>query len=123
MAMFTITRRKGRATEKERNKRKRARKRQKKEREKGKEETKKERGRKKEKEREGDFGAHLGEVFPHDLDEIGHGEVHDLVSPGQLQHHVRVQQVIGCEQAGGEALLLSLLQEPLEESLGQLCLL
>ena len=78
---------------------------------------------KRKKEKVSDFGTHLGEVLPHDLDKIGHGKVHDLVSPGQLQHHVGVQQVIGCKQAGGEALLLSLLQEPLEESLGQLCLL
>lgn len=69
------------------------------------------------------WSTYLCEVLSHDLDEVRHGKVHDVVPPGQLQHHVRVQQVIGGEQAGGEALLPALLQEPLEQSLCQLGIL
>lgn len=64
--------------------------------------------------------AHLAEVLPHDLDEVGHGEVHDVVPPGRLQDHVGPQEVIAREEAGGEALLLPLLQEPLQQLLSQL---
>lgn len=67
--------------------------------------------------------TNLCEVLSHDLDEVRHGKVHDVVPPGQLQHHVGVQQVIGGEQAGSEALLPALLQEPLEQSLCQLSIL
>lgn len=62
--------------------------------------------------------AHLAEVLPHDLDEIGHGEVHDVVPPGRLQHHVRPQEVIAREEAGGKALPLLLQKEPLQQLLG-----
>lgn len=41
--------------------------------------------------------THLREVLPHDLDKVRHGEVHDVVSPGGLQHHIRPQQVIAGE--------------------------
>lgn len=64
--------------------------------------------------------AYLGQVFPHDLDEVGHGEVHDVVSPGRLQDHVGPQQVVAGEQAGGEALLLVFAQEPGQQLLRQL---
>ena len=64
--------------------------------------------------------THLAEVLPHDLDEVGHGEVHDVVAPGRLQHHVGPQQVVAGEEAGGEALLLVLLQEPGQQLLRQL---
>lgn len=53
--------------------------------------------------------THLAEVLPHDLNEVWHRKVHDVVPPGGLQHHVRPQQVIAGEQAGGETLLLVLL--------------
>lgn len=49
--------------------------------------------------------THLREILPHDLDEVWHGEVHDVVSPGGFQHHVWPQQVVAGEQAGGETLL------------------
>lgn len=61
--------------------------------------------------------AHLAEVLPHDLDEVGHGEVHDVVPPGCFQHHVGPQEVVACEEASGKALLLLLLQEPLQQLL------
>ncbi len=67
--------------------------------------------------------TNLGEVLSHDLNEVRHGKIHDVVPPGQLQHHIWVQQVIGSEQAGGEALLPALLQEPLQQSLCQLSIL
>lgn len=41
--------------------------------------------------------THLREILPHDLDEVGHGEVHYVVSPGGLQHHVGPQQVVAGE--------------------------
>lgn len=53
--------------------------------------------------------THLAEVLPHDLNEVWHRKVHDVVSPGGLQHHVRSQQVVAGEQAGGKTLLLVLL--------------
>ena len=46
-----------------------------------------------------------------DLYEVGHGEVHDVVFPGQLQDHVWVEQVVALEQAGGEAVVSLVLQE------------
>lgn len=65
----------------------------------------------------------LAEIFSHDLDKVRHGKVHDVVPPGQFQHHIRVQQVIGGKQAGGKALLPVLLQEPLEQRFCQLGIL
>ena len=53
--------------------------------------------------------THLAEVLPHDLNEVWHRKVHDVVPPGGLQHHVRSQQVVAGEQAGGKTLLLVLL--------------
>ena len=48
---------------------------------------------------------YLGGVFPHDLDEVGHGEVHDVVFPRQLEDDVRMEQVVTLEQARGEAVV------------------
>lgn len=67
--------------------------------------------------------THLEEILSHDLDEVGHGEVHDVVLPGGLQHHVWPQQVVAGEKAGGKALLLVLCQEPAQQLLSQLCVL
>lgn len=33
--------------------------------------------------------THLAEVLPHDLNEVRHRKVHDVVPPGGLQHHIR----------------------------------
>ena len=63
---------------------------------------------------------HLRCVFPHDLDHVGHGEVHDVVSPGQLQDHVWMQQVVACKQAGREALKVLLIKEPCDQLLRNL---
>lgn len=41
--------------------------------------------------------THLSEILPHDLDEVRHGEVHDVVSPGSLQYYVGPQQVVAGE--------------------------
>lgn len=67
--------------------------------------------------------ADLCEILPHDLNEVRHGEVNDVVPPGQLQHHVRMQQVIGCKQAGSKALFPAFLQEPLKQIFRQLSIL
>ena len=39
------------------------------------------------------------------LDEVGHGEVHDVVFPRQLQNHVGVEEVVTLEQARSEAVV------------------
>ena len=44
--------------------------------------------------------VHLVRVLPHHLDEVGHGKVHDVVFPGQLEDHVRVQQVVALGAGG-----------------------
>lgn len=67
--------------------------------------------------------TNLCEILSHDLDEVWHGKVHDVVPPCQLQHHIRVQQVVRGKQASSKALLPALLQEPLEKSLCQLSIL
>lgn len=66
---------------------------------------------------------YLAEVFPHHLDEIRHGKVHDVVPPCRLQHHIRPEQVVAGKEAGSETLLLILLKEPLQQLLGQLYVL
>ena len=60
---------------------------------------------------------HLGDVLPHDLDHVGHGEVHDVVSPGELQDDVWVEQVVALEETRREALVVLLIQEPGQEVL------
>ena len=60
---------------------------------------------------------YLSDVLPHDLDHVGHGEVHDVVSPGELKDDVRAQQVVALEEAGGETLVVLALQEPRNEVL------
>lgn len=54
-------------------------------------------------------GPYLGQVLLHDLNEVGHGEVHDVVPPGGLQDHVRPEEVIASEEAGSETFPLALL--------------
>jgi len=61
---------------------------------------------------------YLGRVFPHDLYHVRHGKVHDVVSPRQLQDHVRPQQVVALEQTRGEALVVLVLEEPRNQVLG-----
>lgn len=51
----------------------------------------------------------LAEVFSHDLDEIWHRKVHDVVPPRGLQHHIWPQEVIAREEAGSKTLFLVLL--------------
>ena len=38
--------------------------------------------------------SYLSDVLAHDLDHVGHGEVHDVVTPRQLQDRVRAQQIV-----------------------------
>ena len=44
-------------------------------------------------------------ILSHDLYEVGHGEVHDVVFPRQLQNHVGVEEVVTLEQARSEAVV------------------
>ena len=48
---------------------------------------------------------YLSGVFSHNLDEVGHGEVHDVVFPRQFQDDVGVQEVVTLEQARREAVV------------------
>ncbi len=63
------------------------------------------------------FDTHLAQVLPHHLNEVRHGEVHQAVSPGQLQNHVRSQKIIRAEETRGETLALPLLNKPAQEVL------
>ena len=45
------------------------------------------------------------------LDEVRHGEVHDVVFPGELQDDVRVQEVVTLEQARREAVVSLVVKE------------
>lgn len=63
------------------------------------------------------FDTHLAQVLPRHLNEVRHGEVHQAVSPGQLQNHVRSQKIIGAEETRGETLALPLLNKPAQEIL------
>lgn len=64
--------------------------------------------------------THLAEVLPHDLNKIWHWEIHDVVPPSSLQHHIRAQQVIAGKQASGKTFSLVLLQKPRQKLLRQL---
>ena len=55
---------------------------------------------------------YLGNVFSHNLNHVWHGEVHNIVSPGQLQNDIGAQQVVALEQAGGETLVVLLFEKP-----------
>ena len=54
------------------------------------------------------------------MDEVRHGEVHDVVSPGQLQDHVRVKEVVALEETSSEAVVSLLVEEVGQELLGHL---
>ena len=64
--------------------------------------------------------TYLANVLAHDLNHVGHGEVHDIVSPRQLEDGVGPQQVVALEQRRREALVVVLLQEPRQQLLGDL---
>ena len=36
-------------------------------------------------------------MSPSYLNEVGHGEVHDVVFPGELQDHIRMEEVVTLE--------------------------
>ena len=61
--------------------------------------------------------THLCNVFPGDLHEEWHGIVHDVVPPGELQDHVRPQEVEAGVEAGSKAVLAVNLKEPGNEVL------
>ena len=61
--------------------------------------------------------THLCNVLPGDLYEEGHGIVHDVVPPGELQDHVRPQEVEAGVEAGSKAVLAINLKEPGNEVL------
>ena len=60
---------------------------------------------------------YLRSVFSHHLDEIGHGEVHDIVSPGQLEDDVRMKKIVTLEEARREAVEGLLIQKVGEQLL------
>ena len=61
--------------------------------------------------------THLRNVLPGDLYEEGHGIVHDVVPPGELQDHIRPQEVEAGVEAGSKAVLAINLKEPGNEVL------
>jgi len=54
------------------------------------------------------------------LDEVRHGEVHDVVAPGQLENDIRVEEVIALVETSRKAVEVALFQEPGQELLGDL---
>ena len=63
---------------------------------------------------------YLADVLAHHLDHVGHGEVHDVVSPGQLEDGVGAQQVVALEERRGETLVVVVVEEPGDELLRNL---
>ena len=64
--------------------------------------------------------VYLSEVFSEDLDQVGHGKVQDVVPPGQLQDHIRTEEVVAREEAGSEAVGPPDLKEPTNQTLRNL---
>merc|ERR1712223_2111867 len=62
--------------------------------------------------------VHLVGVLPHDLYEVGHGEVHDVVFPSQLQDDVWVEEVAALEPTSSEAVVRLVLEEIRQQVLG-----
>ena len=54
------------------------------------------------------------------MDKVRHGKVHDVVSPGQLEDDVRMQEVVTLEEASREAIVSLLVQEISQQLLGHL---
>eukprot|EP00123_Amoebidium_parasiticum_P016952 comp23654_c0_seq1/m.40409 comp23654_c0_seq1/g.40409 ORF comp23654_c0_seq1/g.40409 comp23654_c0_seq1/m.40409 type:complete len:589 (+) comp23654_c0_seq1:220-1986(+) len=67
--------------------------------------------------------VHPCEVLPGNLDEVGHGIVHDVVAPSDLHHHVRAQQVVADVQAGRKACMVAQADKEVEQRLGCLGIL
>lgn len=67
--------------------------------------------------------THLAEVLPHNLNKIWHREIHDVVPPSSLQHHIRAQKVVARKQASSKTFSLVLLQKPRQKLLCQLDIL
>ena len=45
------------------------------------------------------------------LNHVGHGKVHDVVSPSEFQDGIGLQKIVTGKQASGETLVVLLLQE------------
>ncbi len=54
------------------------------------------------------------------LNEIGHGKVHDVVSPGQLEDDVQMKKIVALEEARREAAEGLLIQKVGEQLLSHL---
>ena len=52
------------------------------------------------------------------LDHVWHGEVHDVVSPGEFEDDVGSQQVVALEERRRKALVVLVLEEPCDQVLG-----
>ena len=61
----------------------------------------------------------LGDIFSHYINQVRHGKVHDIVSPSQLHDDVWMEKVIAVEETGSEAVMVAILQEPLQELLSR----
>mmetsp|Transcript_9511 Transcript_9511/g.23660 ORF Transcript_9511/g.23660 Transcript_9511/m.23660 type:complete len:355 (-) Transcript_9511:2555-3619(-) len=65
-------------------------------------------------------GIQLAGLISHDLDHVRHHVVGHAVHPGQLQRHVRLDEVVAGVQAGRETLLVPVLDKTLEQLLREL---
>ena len=54
------------------------------------------------------------------LDKVGHGKVHDIMLPGELEDDVGMQEVVALEQTGREAVEGPVLQEICQKVFGNL---
>ena len=56
-------------------------------------------------------------MSPSYLNEVGHGEVHDVVFPGELQDDIRMEEVVTLEQTRREAVVCLVVQEVAQQVL------
>ena len=54
---------------------------------------------------------YLSGVFSHDLYQIGHGKIHDVMSPRQLKDDIWMQKIVTLEETSGKAIISFLVKE------------
>ena len=55
--------------------------------------------------------SYLSSVLAHDLNKVGHGEVHDVVLPCELQDDVRMEEIVTLEETSSETVVSLVVEE------------